>query len=262
MDTITDIDIRLGSFAEVLTDVRANLIFTSPPYNIGSKAERADGVRSIGESDPKSYGSITDYSDNLPEWQYQMEQAQFMIWAADHLACGGVLAYNHKIRRRDGAAIHPAEWFLRPEVRERLTLMEEVVWDRGSTHNHSNRMMWPRTERIWVFRRAQDDDLELYPLTNDSSTALPQQHDSWHISVNSHATTKTGHNAPFHIDVANAVLAAWSEPGDLVCDPYTGSGSTAIAAVNLGRRFVGSEFLPNYHTIATERVADHVRSIA
>jgi site-specific DNA-methyltransferase (adenine-specific) len=248
-----NIDIRLGSYATALDDVQANLIFTSPPYNIGSKSPRIAGKRHAGIMDPKSYGAITDYPDNLPEIEYQDGQADMMIWAADHLAEGGVLAYNHKPRRRNMAIIHPASWFLRPEVTRKLVLMEEIVWDRGSTHNHSNRMMWNRTERIYVFRRA-DDAPSTYPLINDRSTSLAQRHDSWHIKLSASSTVAIGHNAPFHVELGEAVIQAWSKPGDLVCDPYTGSGSTAIAAANLDRRFVGSELMPKYHKLAVERV--------
>ncbi|GAG49666.1 unnamed protein product, partial [marine sediment metagenome] len=141
-------DIRLGNYADVLGEVQADLIFTSPPYNIGSKQSRKDGRRKYGEYDPKSYGAITDYPDSLPENEYQDQQEAFFLWVADHLTENGTLVYNHKPRRRNGSMIHPAAWFLRPEVTKVLTLMEEVVWDRGSTHNHSNRLMWPQTERL------------------------------------------------------------------------------------------------------------------
>ena len=61
--------IRLGAYQATLQDQveTLDLIFTSPPYNIGSKSPRIDGQRKKGKYDPKSYGSITGYADNLPE---------------------------------------------------------------------------------------------------------------------------------------------------------------------------------------------------
>jgi site-specific DNA-methyltransferase (adenine-specific) len=44
-------------------------------------------------------------------------------------------------------------------------------------------------------------------------------------------------------------------PGDLVCDPFMGSGSTAVASVQAGRRFIGIEIDPAYFRIAQRRVA-------
>src|SRR6516162_8155214 len=88
--------IHLGNYNDVLQDVRADLIFTSPPYNIGSKAPRQDGFRRSGKFDPKSYGAIHDYPDDLPESIYQQQQIDFFHWAASHITINGTLVYNHK----------------------------------------------------------------------------------------------------------------------------------------------------------------------
>lgn len=47
----------------------------------------------------------------------------------------------------------------------------------------------------------------------------------------------------------------YSRPGDLVCDPFVGSGTTALAALSEGRRFVGSEQKREHYDIATRRLA-------
>jgi site-specific DNA-methyltransferase (adenine-specific) len=59
-----------------------------------------------------------------------------------------------------------------------------------------------------------------------------------------------------------AMLQRWIElttdPGDLVIDPFMGSGSTAIAALRAGRRFIGIEVMPRWYDVAARRVAAHV----
>lgn len=239
-------DLREGDYRHVLAHVRTDLIFTSPPYNIGSKQARVDGARKFGLYDGKSFGAIRDYPDNLPEDEYQDQQAAFLIWCADHLTDDGVLAYNHKPRRRDKRMIHPAEWFLRPEVRQRLILMEEIIWDRGSTHNHGRQLMWPQTERIYIFRKPSG----AYRL--DNIAPMPQQADIWRID---RELSPNDHNAPFPTALAKAVILAWSRPGDHVCDPYMGSGSTAIAALSTDRAFTGAEILAKYFEQARKRLA-------
>lgn len=239
--------VRCGDYRDVLTEVRADLIFTSPPYNIGATQPRADGNRRRGLFDSKSFGGITGYDDSMPDDVYADSQEQFMLWAADHLAEGGILAYNHKPRRRAGQMIHPADWFRRPAVLQRLALMEEVIWDRGSTHNHGRALMWPQTERIWVFRRTGD----AYRL--DNTGALDYRSDLWRIPLASFRNSQ--HCAPMPLDVARAAVMAWSKRGQLVCDPYLGSGTTGVAALNLGRRFAGAEIVPAYHQLAVDRIA-------
>lgn len=234
-----------GDYRKVLADVRADLILTSPPYNIGSRHPKEDGNRRFGLYDRKSYGAIRDYPDELSESVYQRQQVAFLRWCAAHLTPDGILVYNHKPRRKEGAMRHPAEWFLHAKVRSCLQLMEELVWDRGSTHNHSPHLMWPQTERLYVFRHVQGR----YRLRNTAS--LPYRSDVWRLG----RSRLKGHNAPFPVQLAEAAICAWSVPGALVCDPYAGSGTTGEAALRTGRAFVGAEILEKYYHLACARVA-------
>jgi DNA modification methylase len=63
---------------------------------------------------------------------------------------------------------------------------------------------------------------------------------------------RNGHNAPFNQDLIEQVIRLWSRPGDLVCDPYSGSGTVVRAAVSTGRKFVGSERLKKYYDQSVE----------
>lgn len=240
-------DLRLGSYADVLTDQRASidLIFTSPPYNIGSKSPRIDGRRKEGQYDPKSYGGITGYADSLPEDTYQAQQAAFLRWCVTALKEDGVLVYNHKPRRKNGVMIHPMQWLLQvPD----LVLMEEIVWDRGSTHNHANRLFWPTTERLYVFKKAEA------PYRFVNTAELDFRDDHWDIPLSSRKATQRGHACPFSNRLTENVVRAFTSEGDVVCDPYSGSGTTAGVALMLGRSFVGSELSPQYHAQSLERL--------
>jgi site-specific DNA-methyltransferase (adenine-specific) len=56
------------------------------------------------------------------------------------------------------------------------------------------------------------------------------------------------------LSLMREIVLDFSCPGELVCDPFTGSGTTGVAAVALGRRFVGIERNPEYFAIACERI--------
>ena len=51
------------------------------------------------------------------------------------------------------------------------------------------------------------------------------------------------------------LIMAYSQVGDIVLDPFAGSGTTAVAAATLGRRYIGIELEPKYAAIAQERLA-------
>jgi len=64
----------------------------------------------------------------------------------------------------------------------------------------------------------------------------------------------TGHFATFPESLAERCIRIASQPGDLVLDPFVGSGTTALAAARLGRRFVGCELNPEYVELARRRL--------
>jgi site-specific DNA-methyltransferase (adenine-specific) len=66
---------------------------------------------------------------------------------------------------------------------------------------------------------------------------------------------RVGHPAPFPIALAARVIQLYSYVGDVVLDPFLGSGTTAVAAVQTGRRYAGFEIAPDYCTLAEQRIA-------
>lgn len=57
-------------------------------------------------------------------------------------------------------------------------------------------------------------------------------------------------------------LGLSTQPGDLVLDPFCGSGTTGVAALRMGRRFIGIEREPHYAAVARERLAAETQGLA
>lgn len=55
--------------------------------------------------------------------------------------------------------------------------------------------------------------------------------------------------------LVESLIRNFTDPGELVCDPFAGSGTTGVACIRLGRRFVGWERDPKYHAIAVKRLS-------
>lgn len=76
----------------------------------------------------------------------------------------------------------------------------------------------------------------------------------YRASVHEKNQTKFKHPATFPDRLAEDLVRCFSAPGDLVLDPFLGSGTTAVVAAKLGRRFVGCEIAPEYVEIAKARL--------
>ena len=76
----------------------------------------------------------------------------------------------------------------------------------------------------------------------------------WAISQ----TTITQHPAPFPLQLAKDHIYSWSNEGDLVLDPFMGSGTTAVAAIELNRKYIGIEEVEEYCKIANARIQNAI----
>jgi site-specific DNA-methyltransferase (adenine-specific)/modification methylase len=65
---------------------------------------------------------------------------------------------------------------------------------------------------------------------------------------------KIDHPCPKPLNLMDNVIVRLSEPGHVIADPFMGSGSTGVAAVKKGRKFVGVEMDPGYFDVACRRI--------
>jgi len=81
----------------------------------------------------------------------------------------------------------------------------------------------------------------------------------WEYSVGfANNSDRTGHPAPFPEALARDHILSWSNEGDLVYDPFTGSGTTGKMAILTGREFLGTELNADYYQIAHNRISEAV----
>lgn len=93
-------------------------------------------------------------------------------------------------------------------------------------------------------RRHRDTDKRIVPETKTKGN----------IFYYSIGGGKTGHPAVFPEKLARDHIVSWSNKNDMVLDPFMGSGTTGVAAKNLGRNFIGIELDEAYFNIAEERI--------
>ena len=86
--------------------------------------------------------------------------------------------------------------------------------------------------------------------------AFGQRHNVWHMTCARGKKDRSSHPAPFPEQLAADHIISWSNEGDVVLDPFIGSGTTAVAAKNLGRHYIGFDISEEYCDMARKRVAD------
>lgn len=88
---------------------------------------------------------------------------------------------------------------------------------------------------------------------NDQLESKQRITDVWPLPV---AQGKNGHGAEFPVALPARCIALSSREGDVICDPFLGSGTTGLAATRLKRRFVGFEISADYVKLAHARLAE------
>ena len=74
-------------------------------------------------------------------------------------------------------------------------------------------------------------------------------------------STRDGHPAPYPVNLAERLIRMFSFAGDTILDPFVGTGSTSLGAVNAGRHSIGNEIDPVYMNIARERLSKSLSSL-
>lgn len=88
-----------------------------------------------------------------------------------------------------------------------------------------------------------------------------QRFNVWNIPPEQ-SNSKRCHPAQFPERIAHDHILSWSDPDDVVLDPFMGSGTTGVACVNTGRNFIGIEIDEGYFDIAKKRIEEAEKAVA
>ena len=213
-----------------------DMILFSPPYN---KKGLRGGVKTCENIWSGSNVNYATYDDNMPEDQYQAWQVEIMNECYRLIRPDGSIFYQHKIRNWARKGSHPMTWLALCDAH----FYQEIVWHRKSTMAMDERYLFNTTERIYWFCRDK-------PKVYKSQVAPAYRSDVWDITPE----RQRGHPAPFPEQLAENCILLTTQPGDVVYDPFAGSGTTLAMAERLGRNSVGTEIDPTYVTLIQQRI--------
>ena len=232
------------------------LVVTSPPYFAGKEYEEDMGRGHV----PSSYRA---YLQGLEEVFAECVRT---------LEPGGRMAVNvANLGRRPYRSLSGD--VIRIFERLGLLLRGEIVWVKargasgstawGTFQRPANPVLRDLSERVILAskgrfdravsarERAEEDHPHIADIWRDEF--MEATTDIWEIP--SESATRVNHPAPFPVELPRRLIELLTYRGELILDPFIGSGTTAVAAVQTGRHYVGYEIDEEYRTRAVERVA-------
>jgi DNA modification methylase len=227
------------SMAE-LPDHSAHLMVTSPPYNVGK-----------------------EYDDDLtlPEYLGFLEQ----VWAevSRVLVPGGRACVNiANLGRKPYIPLHA--WIAQSMHGLGFLMRGEVIWNKaasaspstawGSWKSAANPTLRDVHEYILVFSKGafQRQNPQNRQSTISRDEFLEFTKSVWTFPAV--PASKIGHPAPFPVELPYRLIQLYSFAGEVVLDPFMGSGQTALAALKAGRHYIGYETNPQYVDLANSRI--------
>lgn len=226
--------------SSLIPDLGVALAFTSPPYNVGKEYD-----------DNMSLGSYLELIRAVADQVYRVLQpgGRYVVNIANLGRKPYIPLHAHFY------AVHMAAGFLP---------MGEIIWRKGKGANGS--CAWgswrsaraPRLrdvhEYLLVFAKQDYSRPERGESDIERDEFMEATLSVWDILPES--AKRVGHPAPFPVELAARVIQLYSYVGDVVLDPFLGSGTTAVGAVKSGRHYVGFEIEEEYYQLALSRIAE------
>jgi DNA modification methylase len=239
-----------------MEDTSVDLVVTSPPYNINLKSRNDYTV---------------SYFDDLPESEYRERVGALLAELERVITPRGSIWFNMKSRwlnelqetvQATVGTLEPPTWIL-DYTRGRLFLKNLVIWNYDVNSDTQSNKFHPRYEFFfWFVKDPKDYTFYLDRIRVPNKTGDKRNNpnganptDVWYFPlVKGNSKERNLHPAQFPEAMIDRIVQACSDVGNLVLDPFCGSGTTLKVAVERGRNALGFEIEPMYIENAKARL--------
>jgi site-specific DNA-methyltransferase (adenine-specific) len=208
-----------------MPDESVDLVVTSPPYNLknstGNGMKDGRGGKWSGAALVNGYDN---YDDNMPHEDYVKWQRACLAEAMRLIKPDGAIFYNHKWRVQAGLLQD------RQDIVGGFPVRQIIIWRRKGGINFNPGYFLPTYEVIYLIAKPE---FKLAPHANACG-------DVWEFTQE----MNNDHPAPFPVALIERIIS--STTANVILDPFSGSGTTAYVARNLGRHYIGIEISPEY----------------
>lgn len=217
-----------------MPDHSVDVIITSPPYNLLNST--GNGLKMNTNCGKWKNAAIkqgyVDYSDNMPYPEYIAWQRECVAEMVRLIKEDGAVFYNNKNRVQGGLLQD------RGEIVRGFPLRQIITWKRSGAINFNQGYFLPITEQIYLICGKK------FKLAKGANKLT----DIWEIKQE----MKNPHPAPFPEALIDRIVS--STTGQLVLDPFGGSGTTGVSSQKCGRNFILIEKQMRYCEMARARL--------
>lgn len=216
-----------------LPDQSIDLAVTSPPYNLKNSTGNGmkDG-RGGKWANAALINGYSHYSDDMPIEQYNKWQHDCLAEMFRLIKDDGAIFYNHKWRVQAGLLQD------RHEIVKDFPVRQIIIWRRKGGINFNAGYFLPTYEVIYLIAK---NKFKLAPKANAHG-------DVWEFTQE----MNNDHPAPYPLALIERIIS--STRAQIVLDPFSGSGTTALAAKRLKRQYIGIEISPEYCENSIRRI--------
>lgn len=226
----------IGDALEEMKKIPSNsidLVVTSPPYNLKNSTGNGMKNGSGGKwSNASLINGYSNYDDCMPHEEYVSWQKNCLKEMFRLIKDDGAIFYNHKWRVQGGLLQD------RQDIVSEFPVRQIIIWKRKGGINFNKGYFLPTYEVIYLICKSK------FELAQGAS----KYSDVWEFTQE----MKNSHPAPFPVALAERMIL--STNAKIVLDPFMGSGTTAVASINLKRDFIGIEISPEYVKLSEDRI--------
>jgi len=219
-------------------DNSIDIVITSPPYNMNLRIRNGDycSRQIVKEFSTKYEG----FDDNLPIDEFYELHSNII---RELLRVSNIIFYNIQIVTGSKRAFFK----IIGEFSEQLK--DIVIWDKGvGQPAMSPGVLNRQSELILIFEKENPISRKFSKYNFERGTLG----DIWNISRGK--KIDKSHGAVFPEKLVSTILVNFSKEGDIVYDPFMGSGTTAVVSQKLNRKWLGSELSSNYCELIKKRI--------
>ncbi|MBI5152458.1 site-specific DNA-methyltransferase [Candidatus Peregrinibacteria bacterium] len=219
-----------------IPDEFVDLIITSPPYNLKNSTGNGmkDG-RGGKWANAALQNGYTNHTDCMPHDEYVKWQKDCLNEMMRIIPEDGAIFYNHKWRVQNGLLQD------RQDIVSGFPVRQIIIWKRKGGLNFNAGYFLPTYEVIYLIAKPK------FKLAEKANA----HGDVWEFTQE----MNNEHPAAFPIDLIDRIV--FSTNAKIILDPFMGSGTTAISAINFKRDYIGIDISPEYCEMARKRIKQH-----